>query len=126
MPPTKVLFYKDANGRVPALEWMDALRQRDRAAWTECRRAVDKLARWGHELRRPDADYLQNGIYELRVRCRRVHYRLLYFFHGQNVVIVAAAFTKEGRVPNIEIRRVLDRERAFALAPGAHVHTLED
>jgi phage-related protein len=35
----------------------------------------------GHELRRPEADFLRDGIYEIRVSLQGVHYRILYFFH---------------------------------------------
>jgi hypothetical protein len=34
-------------------------------------------------LRRPHADYLEDGIYELRWRNGTVQYRILYFFHGR-------------------------------------------
>ena len=40
------------------------------------------LALFGHELRRPKADFLRDGIYELRAREGRANYRVLYFFHG--------------------------------------------
>ena len=42
----------------------------------------------GHELRRPEADFLRDGIYEL-----------LYFFHGQNVAVLAHGLTKEAEAP---------------------------
>ena len=53
------------------------------------------LAESGYELRRPAADYLQDGIYELRAKHRNRQYRILYFFHGQNLAILAHAITKE-------------------------------
>jgi hypothetical protein len=34
----------------------------------------------GHELRRPEADFLRDGIYELRASLGGVHHRILYFF----------------------------------------------
>lgn len=126
MPPTKVFYYKDANGRVPVLEWLDALGKHDRLASVKCERAIQRLALEGCDLRRPRSDHLRDGIHELRVMRGRVHYRLLYFFQGQSVAVVVAALTKERRVPDIEIRRALDRKRAFVLDPYAHAHTRED
>lgn len=44
----------------------------------------------GHELRRPEADFLRDGIYELRVSLQGQQYRMLYFFHGKVVAVVSA------------------------------------
>ncbi len=54
----------------------------------------------GHELRRPLADFLRDGIHELRVRKGRVNYRILYFFHGRNLPILGHALTKEEADPS--------------------------
>ena len=43
------------------------------------------LSQLGHELRRPLADYLDQGIYELRARIGQVNYRILYFLYGQQI-----------------------------------------
>jgi hypothetical protein len=74
----------------------------------------------GHELRRPEADLLRDGIYELRARLGTVNYRLLYFFHGWNVAVLAHAMTKENEIPAIEINRALERKRVFLANPPAH------
>ncbi|MBW4640803.1 MAG: type II toxin-antitoxin system RelE/ParE family toxin [Gloeocapsa sp. UFS-A4-WI-NPMV-4B04] len=37
---------------------------------------------------------LTDGIYELRAKHIRVQYRILYFFYGQNVAILAHAITR--------------------------------
>ena len=39
-----------------------------------------QLEEFGHELKRPAAAYLRDGIYELRPSYQGLHYRLLYFF----------------------------------------------
>jgi len=61
----------------------------------------------GHELRRPEADLLRDGIYELRARLGTVNYRILYFFHGRNVAVLAHAITKENEIPVVEINRAV-------------------
>jgi len=38
------------------------------------------LAEKGFDMRRPHADLLRDGIYELQASCAGVNYRLLYFF----------------------------------------------
>lgn len=73
--------------------------------------------------RRPTADTLRDGIYELRARKGRVNYRLLYFFHGRNVAIVAHALTKEDVVPPADIERALERKKSFEANPEKHTYT---
>ena len=79
----------------------------------------------GHELRRPEADFLRDGIYELRSRLGSVNYRVLYFFHGRNVAIVAHGITKEGDIADVEINRAIARKTAFAQNPEAHTYKEE-
>jgi Gp49-like protein DUF891 len=70
-------------------------------------------------LRRPEADYLRDGIYELRVRMGSVNYRILYFFAGRDA---AHALTKEAEVPAAEIDRAIRRKDAFLRKPKAHTY----
>jgi phage-related protein len=79
MPQTDMVFYQDDDGHVPVLEWLRALQRRDRRAHAKCVARIQRLAAMGHELRRPEADYLRDGLYELRARRGRVRYRILYF-----------------------------------------------
>ena len=79
MPKTKLVFYQE-DGVAPALEWSNELRAKNERAFAKCRARLQRLAELGHELRRPEADYLRDDIYELRSRLGTVNYRLLYFF----------------------------------------------
>ena len=81
---------------------------------------IRRLTELGHELRRPEADLLRDGIYELRARLGTVNYRILYFFHGRNVAVLAHALTKEDEIPIVEINRAVERKRAFIARPIAH------
>lgn len=76
----------------------------------------------GHELRRPAADILRDGIYELRAKQGHVQYRLLYFFHGRNVAILAHGLTKEDKVPDADIERAVKRRRLFESHPEEHTY----
>lgn len=49
-----------------------------------------------------------------------VNYRLLYFFHGQTVSVIAHGLTKEDVVPAADIKRAIIRKAAFAGNPTAH------
>ncbi|HZN40139.1 MAG TPA: type II toxin-antitoxin system RelE/ParE family toxin [Planctomycetota bacterium] len=122
MPITRVLFYQDADGRSPVVEWLEELRTMDQVAFAKCAAVIERLEEAGHELRRPTADLLRDGVYELRARKGRVNYRLLYFFHGRNVAIVAHGLTKEAAVPRADIDRALARKRAFEADPERHTY----
>jgi phage-related protein len=120
---TAVRFCAEASGEAPVLDWLRELRQNDHQAYAKCVARIHLLAEQGHELRRPHADFLRDGVYELRARKGRVNYRILYFFHGRGVALLAHGFAKEGRVPDTDIDRALRRKKAYEDDPEAH--TLE-
>ena len=76
----------------------------------KCTERVSRLAELGDEVRRPEADYLRDGIYELRASYQGVHYRLLYFFAGKAVAVLSHGITKEREVPDKEIDRAVQRK----------------
>lgn len=126
MPRAEVGYFQEDKKSVPVLDWLRELRQQDRRAYAKCAVRIQRLAQEGHALRRPEADYLRDGIHELRARQGRVNYRILYFFHGQNVVILAHGLTKEDEVPNAEIERALRRKEAFEQNPKLHLYEETD
>ena len=75
------------------MEWLD---EQDRKVQYKCLVKIERLQELGYELRHPEADYLRDGIYELRGRHRSVNDRML--FHDQTAVI-SHGLTKEDVVP---------------------------
>jgi phage-related protein len=122
MPQTDVLFYQEAEGDVPVLDWLCALADKNPRAAEKCQAAIERLAELGHELRRPAADLLRDGVYELRVRVGRVNYRVLYFFHGRGVAVLAHGLTKEKQVPKADIKRAIERKKRFEQDPDSHTY----
>ncbi len=120
MPETTLYLYQERPGEVPVLDWLKELLSRNEAAFAKCLAALRRLRDFGHDLRRPHADYLQDHIYELRIRKGRVNYRILYFFHGKNVVVLAHAMTKEDKIPKTELSRAIERKERFRNDPDAH------
>ncbi len=119
MPRTNVLLYKDDDGTVPLLEWLDGLPAK---AQDKCRVKIERLGELGYELRRPEADFLRDGIYELRVRLQRINYRILYFFHQDTAVVLSHGLVKERRVPPKEIDRAVEHRGKFEQDPEQHTH----
>jgi len=64
MPRTAVAFYQDDDGTVPVRDWLADLLDRDPKAFAQCVAVIRRLHELGFELRRPQADYLRDGIYE--------------------------------------------------------------
>ena len=109
MPQTEVYFFREPkDSSVPLLEWLDDLPSKVQG---KCTARIDRLAELGHALRRPEADLLRDGIYELRASYQGVHYRMLYFFAGRAVVVLSHGLTKEREVPSREIDLAVDRKK---------------
>ena len=119
MPRTLVVFYKDHEGNVPVLEWLDGLPAK---VQDKCVVKIERLRELGHELRRPEADLLRNEVYELRVGREGMNYRILYFFHGRMAAVLAHGLTKEQEVPVKDIERALERKRLFEQDPDGHTY----
>ena len=77
---------------------------------------------WGHELRRPEADFLRDGIYELRVRLRTTNYRMLDFFHVRIAAVLAHGLVKASEVPQRDIELAIRRKLNFELDPDRHTY----
>ncbi len=126
MPQTSVVFYQETKGASEVVRWMRELRAKNHKAFLKCVARIERLEQLGHELRRPEADYLRDEIDELRARLGTVNYRLLYFFHGNIAAVLACGLTKEGGVPGVEIDRAIKRKHTYRKDPAAHTFTMED
>ncbi len=120
MPQTAVYFYQETEADVPVWDWLMELKRKNRKGAIACIAKMRSLGILGYELRRPAADYLRDGVYELRVKAGRVNYRILYFFSGQNVALLAHGLAKEGKVPPIDIERAVVRKKRYEKNPNHH------
>ena len=121
MPSTRIIFFKEFDGSIPLLNWLDTLRPKRVKA--KCIALIQLLAQFGYELHRPHCDTLRDGIKELRTRDRTVNYRLLYFFHQQNCVIISHGIVKEGKVPDIEVDHAIPNRTKYELDPSKHTYS---
>lgn len=116
MPEIEVLLFAEDDGSCPLLAWLDQLPEK---VQQKCIVRIERLGEKGNELRRPEADYLRDGIYELRVVFRNMQYRMLYFYAGQ-LAIISHGCVKESEIPPKEIDLAIDRKSQFAKAPQKH------
>ena len=117
MPTTKIALYREDDGTAPLLAWLDSIPDKAR---DKCVVRLERLRELGHELRRPEADFLRDGIYELRVALQGINYRMLYFFHRREAVVLSHGLVKEREVPPKEIDRAIVRKLKYEAAPGRH------
>ena len=119
MPETQIWLYQDADGTAPLLDWLDNLSDK---AKDKCIAVITRLADFGNQLRRPDCDYLKNGIYELRARVGNVHYRILYGYVGKQIVLLSHGCKKEKKVPAKEINKTIENLQKYKQNPTAHTY----
>ena len=112
-----IVFFVEDDGRIPVLEWLLDL---DPKARKKAYARMRRLGIWGHELRRPVADYLRDGIYELRMAHGNVQFRILYFFHGSSVVVISHGLRKTDIIPPRDIDKALERKERFERDPEGH------
>jgi hypothetical protein len=118
MPRSEIIFYKEGEA-VLVREWLKKLSTK---VQKKCLTFIAQLEMQGHELRRPVGDFLRDGIYELRPSYQGVQYRILYFFIGKDVVVLSHGITKENEVPDVEIKRAVERKKRFEADPEAHTY----
>ena len=116
VPQSELIFYKEGE-TVVFDEWLKALPVKVQA---KCLTVVSMLRSQGHELRRPIADILRDGIYELRLSYQGINYRILYFFSGKNIVVISHGLSKKVDVPAIEIDRAIERKNEYEANPKVH------
>ena len=120
MAKIKVVFYKENDETTaPALEWLNTIPLKARL---KCLTRIERLEEEGHQLRRPEADLLRDKIYELRASLQGIHYRILYFFHGNVAAVLSHGIIKEDRVPPIEIDKAILRRKNFEMNPKVHTY----
>jgi phage-related protein len=113
-------MFRKRDGRVPFLEWFRELPDN---AKDQCLARLELLRAEGHELRRPAAENLGEGIYELRAKVRGVNYRILYFFHGRQAIVLSHGLVKQqANIPLREIDLAQARKLKFEADPELHTY----
>ena len=113
----KVIYYADHRGNSLVRQWLSSLPDKIKA---KAYSRIIILGEWGHKLERPIAAYLERGIYELRWKFQNTNYRILYFFHKQEAVILIHGLTKEDKIPQAELNLALRRKQEYEQDPIKH------
>lgn len=106
-----ILYYETEDGRCPVRDFIDACKERGQAkifSW------FSLLEKEGPNLPRPYADFLSEGIHELRIKLGRGQVRLFYFFCYRDIIIFTHSFVKRvKRIPQSEIDRATSYREDF-------------
>ncbi len=117
MPPVRVVFYQE-EAKVPAREWLD---KRSRDEQDACYERLETLRDHGYELSFPVTEHLGDGIWELRVRVKKVRLRMLFFFHERETAVITHGFHKDTtRLPPIEIKKAKQKRLRYQTDPKSH------
>ena len=99
-----VYYFVDKHRNKPVKEFIDSLTLREQA---KVYAYIRELKRQGNNLRRPMADYLRSGIYELRPKDNRIFY---FFYLRDNAVLVHAIKKKTEKIPENDLRLCIKRK----------------
>lgn len=99
-----IYYFIDDRGRNPVKEFIDGLPLKEQQ---KVFAYISELRQQGHNLRRPMADYLQDGIYELRPKSNRIFY---FFFLGNSVILIHAIRKKTDKIPRQDLELCFSRK----------------
>lgn len=102
--PLNICYFVDERGQKPVKEFIDSLSCKEQA---KVMAYLVELRQQGHNLRRPMADYIGDGVYELRPKDNRIFY---FFFHKDNVVLLHALRKKTDKIPKGDLALCFKRK----------------
>ena len=116
----EVDFYRFDNGEAPVEKFLDELNIKMR------NKALDSLLlleEFGNALREPHSKYIEDGIFELRIKFASDISRIFYFFYVGNKIILTNGFIKKtNKTPkgelNLAKKYKSDYEKRFASQGG--------
>lgn len=100
-----IYYFIDERGDNPVKEFIKSLPVKERA---KVFAYISELKNQGNNLRRPMADYLEDGIYELRPRDNRIFY---LFYLKDNAVLVHVIKKRTREIPRNDLSLCLKRKR---------------
>jgi phage-related protein len=110
-----IYYFVDKDGTGPVKEFIHSLTQGEQA---KVYAYITELKRRGNDLRRPMADYLVDGIYELRPKDNRIFY---FFYLRDSAVLIHAIKKHVKRIPESDLKLCVKRK----LETGTGVANIE-
>ena len=113
MPGWKIIYYETKDGGCPVEDFINSKSINNKAKIFSLLTILEEK---GPNLPRPYADFLKEGIHELRVKLSGDQTRILYFFCYKDFIILTHGFNKKTeRVPENEIKKAVKHREDFLL-----------
>lgn len=113
-----IYHFVDEDGNKPVKIFIDSLTDKEQA---KIYAYLGELKNQGNNLRRPMADYLRDGIYELRPKENRIFY---FFYLRDRAVLVHAIKKHIKRIPEYDLKLCIKR-RVRIEASGTNIERVE-
>ena len=113
-----VYYFVDEDGNKPVKKFIDSLTEKEQA---KIYAYITGLKDQGNNLRRPMADYLRDGIYELRPKDNRIFY---FFYLRDRAVLLHAIKKHVKKIPDGDLKLCIKR-RIKTEACGASIERIE-
>ncbi|WP_294097092.1 type II toxin-antitoxin system RelE/ParE family toxin [uncultured Cetobacterium sp.] len=102
----EISFYEKENGKIPVKDFLLDLELKMRA---KALKEIEILQTFGSELREPHVKYMQDGIFELRIKSANNISRIFYFFFTKEKIILTNGFIKKTqKTPKKEIEKAIE------------------
>lgn len=112
-----IYYFVDEPGENPVKAFIKTLAVKERA---KVFAYISELKKQGNNLRRPMADYLEDGIYELRPKDNRIFY---FFYLKDNAVLIHAIKKRTRQIPRNDLSLCLKRKGLIETGYG-HIEKL--
>src|SRR3972149_9277831 len=100
----KIVFYKDSFGKSPIEEFFLKLASSTRLLLCKAREGIEKLRNKAYH-KEPLSKYIEQGLWELRIRSENNILRILYTFKkGQIVILLHSFIKKQQKTPERELK----------------------
>lgn len=99
----KAIYYEDENNCSEVYNFIENQKENNQIKLLNW---IEKLEELGPNLPRPYSDYLEDGIYELRIKLSGNQIRIFYFFCYKEFIILTHHFKKNiDKIPRKEIKK---------------------
>jgi phage-related protein len=108
----QIELFELPNGRCPVKEFLETLNPKSDLPYIY--NAFKQLEEHGYKLDRPLSGFLEDGIYELRVKTINGQFRFLYFFfHRDTIVVTNGLHKKSQKVPVDAIKKAKEYRAVY-------------
>jgi len=109
----EIEMYETKSGLCPVLEFLEKIPKKMKA---KALREINLLEEFGQEMREPFTKYVEDGVFELRIKLASDISRIFYFFYRNRKIILTNGFVKKTqKTPRKEIEKAKKYKKDYCL-----------